>query len=192
MNISKAFSFVFEDKQWISKVLIGGLMVLAMFTIVLAPIVIGYFWRVVHNVIKGEGESLPKWENVGELYVKGLSVILIIILYGLIGWVLGLIRIHLIISLFRLFMTFYLPIALIHFTATGIIRDAFAIEKIFKFTISNFLNLIIVWVLGWALGVVAFSGVILFGIGIIFTTFYSLVVHAYLYGEVYRVGIKGQ
>ena len=190
MNISKAFSFVFEDKKWVSKVLIGGLMVLAMFTVVLAPLIVGYFWRIVKNVIKGEGEPLPKWENIGDLYIKGLFVILIMLIYGFVGWILGLSRLPFIQEIYKILMTFYMPVALIHFADTGEIKDAFAFGKIFKFVVANFLNLVIVWILGWILAAVAFSGIILFVIGVIFTAFYSFVVHAYLYGEVYRVGNK--
>ena len=67
MDIGKAFTFVGEDPKWVTKVLIGGGMLL--FAIVLsitviggilvAAIVFGYLVQLTRNVIAGERTPLP-------------------------------------------------------------------------------------------------------------------------------------
>ncbi len=81
MDIGKAFSFVFEDEEWVSKVLIGGL-------IFLIPLigqfaVIGYSLKVAQNVIQGNPRPLPAWSEFGDHIMRGLYAFVIQLVYAL-------------------------------------------------------------------------------------------------------------
>ena len=80
MDIGKAFSFVFEDEKWVSKVLLGGLFLII-------PIVnfavIGYMLKVAQNVAQGNPRPLPEWSDFGDHFMRGLYGIAIQIVYQL-------------------------------------------------------------------------------------------------------------
>ena len=69
MDIGKAFTFVFEDEDWIVKVLIGA--VLALTGIGFIPI-IGYGMEVARRVVRGDPQPLPAWDDWGTKIVEGL------------------------------------------------------------------------------------------------------------------------
>jgi hypothetical protein len=91
MDIGKAFAFVFEDKDWIPKVLIGIGIVVAGLVLswlvvpaILAGLLLGgYSLEITRRVIRGDGEVLPAWEDWGKLIVDGLKVALIGLVYAL-------------------------------------------------------------------------------------------------------------
>ena len=63
MDIGKAFSYVFEDEQWISKVLIGGLLI---WIPIVNFAVFGYMIKVAQNVAQGNPRPLPEWGEFGD------------------------------------------------------------------------------------------------------------------------------
>jgi hypothetical protein len=83
MDYGKAFSFFFEDKDWLKKMLIGGVFNLLAFVIVGAIINAGYYIRVMRNVRDGLEEVLPDWENIGGFLSDGMAPWGITILYSL-------------------------------------------------------------------------------------------------------------
>jgi hypothetical protein len=80
MNIAKAFSFVFEDEAWVSKVLLGGVLFLI-------PIVnfavFGYMLKVAQNVAQGNPRPLPEWGDFGGHFMRGLYWFVIQVVYQL-------------------------------------------------------------------------------------------------------------
>ncbi len=74
MDINKAFRFVFDDKQWISKLLIGVLMTLTGFLIVPALILQGYLVKIIRQVRDGQDNELPEWSDYGDLLRDGFYV----------------------------------------------------------------------------------------------------------------------
>lgn len=81
MDIGKSFSYVFEDPRWVSKVAIGGaiLLVGTLFSFLLGIpliaaliLVFGYMLTVVKNVADGSTSPLPEWNDFGGLFMKGL------------------------------------------------------------------------------------------------------------------------
>lgn len=69
MDISKSFSYQFEDKQWISKLGITAL-------ITLVPILnfalAGYMVGLMRNVMDNSSEPLPNWDDLGKKFIDGL------------------------------------------------------------------------------------------------------------------------
>lgn len=83
MDFGKAFTFMFEDPDWLKKLGIGTLLGLAM--LLLIPTVIlwvlpllalfGYTIVVLRNVMNGVERPLPEWDNWGEFFSLGFKVV---------------------------------------------------------------------------------------------------------------------
>lgn len=85
MDVKRAFTYVFEDKQWISKLLIGVLLSLFVWLIIPAFILNGYLVAIIRKVMDGEdtGETLPQWDDWGKLTKDGFFVTIAQIVYTL-------------------------------------------------------------------------------------------------------------
>jgi hypothetical protein len=80
MDIGKAFSFVFEDPKWITKMLIGGLVSLVP---ILNFAVFGYLLKTAENVAKDHPQPLPEWGEFGDHFMRGLHAFVISIVYAI-------------------------------------------------------------------------------------------------------------
>jgi len=94
VDVNKAVRFVFEDKQWISKLLIGVLMSLLAFFIIPGLILNGYVIKLVRQVMNGNRDTLPEWEDYGKLLRDGFFVTV-----GELVWMLPLILLVIIVTL---------------------------------------------------------------------------------------------
>ncbi len=91
MDIGKAFSFVFEDKDWVVKILIGIAVTVAGFVLsflvipaILAGMILsGYALEITRRVIRGDADVLPAWDDWGQILVDGLMVTIITVVYAL-------------------------------------------------------------------------------------------------------------
>ncbi len=81
MDIGKAFSFVFEDEEWVSKVLLGGL--IALIPLIGQITVVGYSLKVAQNVAQGNPRPLPTWSEFGDHLMRGLYEFVIRLVYAL-------------------------------------------------------------------------------------------------------------
>ncbi|MCB9421644.1 MAG: DUF4013 domain-containing protein [Ardenticatenaceae bacterium] len=87
MDVAKAFTFVTEDERWMGKIGIGALVSLASFLIVPIPLLVGYLVGITRNVKDGVERPLPEWDDFGQLFKDGLSVIVGQIVYTLPFWI---------------------------------------------------------------------------------------------------------
>ena len=89
--MNKILNAILKDKQWMSKLLIGGLL---MFIPVVNFFALGYLSRYAGNVLKTGRLTLPEWDEWGRLFMGGLIFFAILLVYGvlplLIGWALSL------------------------------------------------------------------------------------------------------
>jgi hypothetical protein len=80
MNLAKALSYPFEDKQWASKIAMGAL-------ISIVPILnfawLGYIVGLIRRVIKGDPLPLPGWDDLGKKFMDGLILFLAGLVYAL-------------------------------------------------------------------------------------------------------------
>ncbi len=78
MNLEKSLTYHFEDKDWLVKILIGGL-------VGVIPIVnlalLGYVLRALKNIAQGQEKPLPRWDEFGDHFVKGLKAFIGIFVY---------------------------------------------------------------------------------------------------------------
>jgi len=152
MNINRAFSITFKDKDWIKKTLLGGLFFMIPFVNLFA---FGFLAKLIHSILEEGNRELPSWENWGTLFWKGLEWGIIIIIYLAIpllilsllpqsvltfvvnpNFVLNNLNVggYLWFSLSVLlsfFVLFFLPMALMLFAETGSFLNAFYFNKIY-------------------------------------------------------------
>lgn len=90
MDFGKAFTFMFDDPDWVSKLGIGTLVVLV--GMILSPVLIGlaavfvvmgYGLDVVRNVMDGKQYPLPEWEDWGGFLVRGLKLFGVFLIWAL-------------------------------------------------------------------------------------------------------------
>jgi hypothetical protein len=90
MDFGKAFTYVFDDKDWLKKIGIAG--VIGLISIVLTVIIVGiagFFllggWMIelTRRVIQHDPEPLPDWNDFGGYFMKGLQVFVIGLVYSL-------------------------------------------------------------------------------------------------------------
>ena len=83
MDIERAFKFVFSERNWFGKIVIGGVMILFAFLIVPIFIYYGYLVEVARRVINQSEEILPEWDNIGRKIADGFKLVIIFIVYFL-------------------------------------------------------------------------------------------------------------
>lgn len=90
MDIASAFTFVFDDKEWLKKLAIGG--GLALVAAIMTPVIVGlaltfpldgYRLQVLKNVRDGQPLPLPEWNQFGDFFRMGLMVFIIRLVYNL-------------------------------------------------------------------------------------------------------------
>jgi hypothetical protein len=205
----KAFTFVFNDPDWVKKTLLGGLFYMLAMFIVGAFIVFGYLAQMMRNVVAGMERPLPEWNNIGGYLVEGLKLSLICIVWyaplialallfvvpvamlgdpdtegaaaGLMSCGIGLV------ILLTLLISLLLPAAL----SLAVVRErasaAFEFGTIIAFIRANAMNYVLAIVVYLISNTLSQFGVILLCVGIFFTVFLSLVMTAWAFAETYRL-----
>lgn len=95
MDIGKSFVFMFEDPNWVAKLAIGGgilllgtiLSFLVLPLLAAVALVLGYSLVVTRNVYEGNPYPLPEWANLGDLFVKGLTALVGLVVWTIPVWV---------------------------------------------------------------------------------------------------------
>lgn len=91
MDYSQAFTYIFEDKQWISKLVILGLMVMLSVILMMVlllgmiplAICLGFLTQLVNNVRNGHPRPLPDWHDYSEKLTIGGHLLLAMLVYNL-------------------------------------------------------------------------------------------------------------
>lgn len=211
-DFGKPFTYVFDDPQWLQKILIGGLFYLAGFLIIGWFFVLGYAARVARNVINGEQTPLPEWEDLGGFFTEGLRLVAVALVFilpfisivmmvlipasildsvdnealsafgsGLAGCL------SCLIVPLSLLVLFFMPASLLFAAVEQRFGAAFEFGRIWPFireNVGNYLLAIVVYLIARFIGGFGF---VLLCIGIIFTGFWSILITAHAFGQVYRL-----
>jgi len=217
MDIGSAFTFAFDDPEWIKKLAIGGGLVLG--GLILSPILIGialfiiifgYMLETLKNVRDGQATPLPEWTDFGGLFSNGGKAFVIALVYNVptillacasggvnvfassadsdLASTLAIVAVCLscVQIIVSLLANAVLPAALIRYVQFETIGAGFQFGPIFAFIRENIGDYIIVVLLSWVAQAVSGLGLILCLIGVFFTSFWSYLVSANLYGQLAR------
>lgn len=81
MNVNKAITFVFEDDQWLSKLLLAT--VISLIPLFGGAALTGYTIAILRNVREGQSQPLPSWDTLGEYFVDGLRYWVALLIYSI-------------------------------------------------------------------------------------------------------------
>lgn len=214
MDIGRAFTYMFDDEEWVEKLVIGGLLVLASIIPIVnfftGLVLVGYTLRVLRRVSRGEELPLPQWDDWGGDWVRGLMVALASLIYALpililtgFSSVLGAIggyeasgralegmasvcaaATSCLSALWGLAVAFVFPAALINYANEEEFASFFHFREIFRFIGDNLGDYIVAVLLLIVARLVASLGVIACVIGAFFTAFWAALVGMHLLGQV--------
>ncbi len=207
MDVGRAFSYVFQDQRWLSKVAIGGL-------VSAVPILnfaaFGYMLKVAQNVAQGNPQPLPEWNDFGDHFMRGLYAVVITIVYlipyfiivGLFSCITGVlggasngsdsasaatgllsclfVPIYLIVLFASLLLAYA---AMARYAATNTLSEAFKFGEIFAMVRNRPGPWLMLLLVGLLAGIVGGLGIIACGIGVIFTAFYAYLVMGHALGQ---------
>jgi hypothetical protein len=80
MDIGLALGFVFEDEEWVKKVLIAAVLVL---TGIGGIAVTGWSVEIIRRLVNGDQEVLPGWDNIGKYFLDGLKLGVVFFIWSL-------------------------------------------------------------------------------------------------------------
>ncbi len=209
MDFGLAFSYVFEDEDWLKKLALASVLC---FTVIGIIPVLGWGLEVIRRVIKNEPEPLPDWSEFGQYLVKGLLVAVVIFVYSLpiivvgscnagagsllnntgedfaapVIWILT-ICLSCLYVIYGVGVSLFIPAALGNYANSGEFGSVFKLGEIFRILRANLGNYGLVF-LGMLLSyIVVPFGVIACGIGIFVTTAYAILFNSHLMGQAYKV-----
>jgi hypothetical protein len=206
MDVGRAFSFVFEDDEWITKIVIGAL--IALIPILGQIVLLGYAFQVARNVMQGHPRPLPAWSEFGSFLGMGFVGFIIGLVYALplilLSCVIGFIPILgagggeeaaaasilgamgcllPLIIIGSLVISVIIYPAYVRYIRTNELSEAFQVSEVFKMVQREPGTWLMVWLLGILYSIVASAGSIAFGIGVIFTYAYAQAALGYTLGE---------
>lgn len=213
MDFGLAFSYVFEDEDWVKKLAVASVLCLTVIGII--P-VLGWGLEVIRRVINEETEPLPDWSEFGQYFVKGLLISLMIFVYFLpitilgscnagVGTLLGNTGedfaeplfwiltscLSCLYVLYGLVASLVIPAALGNYAASGEFGSVFKLGEIFRIVKNNLGNYGLVF-LGMLLSyIIAPLGTVACVIGIAVTTAYAILFNSHLIGQAYKVAVPG-
>jgi hypothetical protein len=221
MDVGRSFGYVFDDDQWITKILIAAAILalgllfswLLLIPLILAGLLLGgYGIEITRRVINGGTPVLPEWDNWGELLIDGLKAWIIGLIYALpiiivsvcLSIPIGIAaeEAEEVSSMFSAFMSclnflwgivmgLLLPAAIAFFVAEGQVSAAFRFGDVFNLVRDNFGTYVIVLVIGWVASIIGGLGLLACGVGFLVTAPYAGWITAHLRGQAYLVA-KGQ
>jgi hypothetical protein len=172
MDVGKSIGFVFEDKKWTNKLLIGML-------VSIVPIVnfalFGWVIDIMKNVSQRQAEPLPDWDNFGDKFVKGAILFVASLIYSLpmllitcpaffipftrgdysregqqaLAGVIagtGLLLVCLL-SIYALLLSFLLPAIFLNFARKGTFAACFELGEIWRIMSKNLGDYIVAWLI---------------------------------------------
>ena len=215
MNYGRSFSFMFEDRDWVVKIVLGGVFMLLSCILVGIPFLYGYVLEVIRNVAEGRDTPLPSWDNLGEKFVQGLIIVVILIIVaiplilsscaaGFLNAILADTRgdgaralMLLVVALAWLFFALYtlvyalfLPAFMIRYAMTRDFGATLNIRSAWSIITANFGNYILVLIVAALASLLGSLGTIACVIGVFLTYFWAYLLQGHLFGQYYRAFVS--
>jgi hypothetical protein len=200
-----AFSFPFQDPDWVKKIAIAAVLMLIPLLGQIA--VLGWMVLLAKGVIAGEEHPMPDWEEAGEIFTAGLKafvigfvyalpVLVVIVPASLLGFLdnsrdsfsileLAMICLSCFTALYGLLISFVWPAAAGELAATDDLGAALHPGRILRLVQAAPGAYVIVFLGTIAAGIIASFGIVLCFVGVLFTGIYAYAVQGHLIGQAY-------
>lgn len=205
MDVARSYGYVFDDENWIVKVLIGGLLNLIP---IVNLVTTGYSLQALRNVAEGRELPLPEWSDFGDYFVRGLLVVVAAFIYGIPLALLSLISLGFfglngdrgvgslavcgaalacLASVYLLLLLLWLPAAVARYALAGDFGAFFRFDEIGRLITRDVGGYIVALLAALLAAIIAgIVGGILCGVGAAFTSFWAGLVFAHLFGQFAR------
>lgn len=215
--LGDALSFPTNSDDWLPTLLIGGVLSLLGVLILPAFVVQGYLIRVLRRAARGDGAT-PSFTDWSGLFVDGLKVVLVTVVYGLavivpiallglilrvwvgsaggdtaraVGSLVGVVLL-LVAGLLALLVGYVLPAAYANFAVRGNLGAAFDLGTIRRAALTS--DYAVAWLLALVVGFVGSlvaTPLMLLVVGV-FVAFYVQIVSYYLFGRGFAEGLRSK
>jgi hypothetical protein len=212
LDFGRAFTFAFEDKDWLKKFLYGAVAVLFAPVLVGCLVLFGYAKALFRGVALEGKETLPEWDRAGDYLADGVQVFIIVFVYSIplmavtVGpWafmralstvsqlpaetarIVGCCCSWPFVAMVGLVVLLSLPVALMRFYATENLAAAFELQAIIDFVRSHFSNYILLIFVLVAAEILAWAGLFVFFVGCLFTGFWAMLVATHAMAQTWRL-----
>ena len=216
MDFGRAFGFVFEDEEWVKKILLGAL--ISLIPIVGQFVLIGYGLAVLRNVKEGNPRPLPDWGEFGAYLAAGVKYWVITLVYAIpifiilcpitlislipalsqgnedwlaiLSGITGILGVGLIclVSAYGILLALLTPVLQIRFAETGDIGACLRFKDVFAYLRQNLGSIFIaLLVSALAAGViVSILGAVTLGILALPASVWATAFSSHLYGQIAR------
>lgn len=207
MDFGLAFSFPFQDEEWIKKILLTGVIILI--PVVGQIAVMGWALTITRRIIRNDPEPLPDWSDFGGYLGLGFKAFVIVTVFVLPIIILttpaslmtGFIEDDTMMTIFSvvtmlcgcisliygLAMGFILPAALGRLAATDELKSAFQLGAVFAIVKAQPGAYLMVMLGGLLASLISSLGTIACGIGVLATAAYAQAIYGHLWGQAYRL-----
>ena len=208
MEFGKSFTYVFEDDDWIVKILLAA--VIAFIPIIGPLAVAGWGVEITKRAIRKDTVQLPDWGDFINYLIKGLVVVLIgfvymlpvilvqvcsnsAFLFGQDSGEEGLMIVGNILLacfgclsfIYAVLVFFFIAAAIGRYADTGEVGSAFQFGQVFATVKAAPAPYLMVFIGGFLASMIAFVGLIACIIGVFFTIAYANTINAHLMGQAY-------
>lgn len=214
MDFGLAFSYVFQDRDWLKKV--GIVSLISLIPVLGQLVLIGWSLNIAKRVIDRHPEPLPEVDFGGDLgrgfsaFVIGFVYSLPITLFAFVFAILDSLAnqsssdaavafIGILSLCFGLFAVLYgialaivLPAAYGNYVAKGSLSAGFALGEVFGLVRANIGAYLMVLLGSFVGGLIAPLGTILCVVGVILTYTYTVAVMGHLYGQAYNAAAQNR
>lgn len=205
MDVGLAFSFPFQDEEWVTKLILAA--VILLIPVLGIIVVLGWTLAITRNVIKGEAQPLSGWSDFAGLLTLGFKAFLISLVYALpiiiVSIPFGLITSMLdsqtaetwiaVVSicfscfsiLYGIALAFIYPAVFGELAANDNLGAALNPSRIFALIRKAPNAYVLTFLATIGVGFLAGLGVVLCFVGVLFTSAYAYAVYGHLYGQAY-------
>ncbi len=203
MDVGLAFTFPFQDEEWVTKLILAS--VILLIPVLGVIVVLGWSLAISRGVIKGEAQPLAGWADFADLLTIGfkafiislvyaLPIIIISIPFGLIaamfedaeGWIaFASICFSCFSILYGLVLAFIYPAAMGELAATDDMGAALNPTRIMELVRKAPNAYVLTFLATIGVSFLAGFGVLLCIVGVLFTMAYAYAVYGHLFGQAY-------
>jgi uncharacterized protein DUF4013 len=198
VDVGEAFGFVFRSRNWFGRLAVGALCLL-FFWLLFIPlfILLGYFVETARTISRG-GRELPPWTDIGTKLREGFVLAVVLFIWQLPGSILSGSgsSIHCVGSTCSYTPNALAPLGGLYTLLLGLITAAiwsqyleggfgaaFDFRAIFRRALMRPGMTVLVWLMVIVAAIIGGLGVIVIGIGLLFTLPYAFAVTSNLYGQ---------